>query len=229
MILISNLWPVLSFSYLLFLLTSFIAWKKGVIALSNNSGLINSLTGINMKNISGIILLGLPLIIYPSEWLHLLARPASGIPVQGMTGSLLIPVTCLISITTAFRKNRAGQLPEKDRSHPGLPAAAGYLFIRTSFLIVYECFFRGLLLFTCVDGCGIGFAIVINLILYTLLHAFGNRMEMLACFPFGIILCSITLWWQSILPAIILHLILALVHEIYLLHHRILSPKIIKP
>ena len=229
MILTSNIWPVLAFSYLLFLLTSFIAWKKGVITLSNNSRLINPLSRINMKNISGIILLGLPLMIYPSEWIHLLARPASGIPVQGITGSLLVSVTCFISIISAFRKKRSGRLPEKNRPHPGFPAAAGYLLIRSSFLIVYECFFRGLLLFTCVDGCGVACAIVINLILYTLLHAFGNRMEMLACFPFGIILCSITLWWQSILPAIILHLVLALVHEIYLLHHQILSPKIIKP
>ena len=36
---------------------------------------------------------------------------------------------------------------------------------------------------------------------------------MFSCIPFGLMVCVFTIWWQSIWPAIIFHLQIAVVNE----------------
>jgi hypothetical protein len=94
------------------------------------------------------------------------------------------------------------------------PAYIGmYAFLRIAFLIIYEWFFRGLLLLTFIAWFGMGWGIVINILLYTIMHAHKSKKEMIGCIPFGFFLCVFTLWWQSVWPAIIFHLQLAIVNE----------------
>lgn len=88
-----------------------------------------------------------------------------------------------------------------------------YSCVRTIFLMVYEWFFRGLLLITFCNLLGTILAIIINVFLYALLHAYKDRKEMAGCIPLGILLCVFTLWWQSIWPAVIFHLQIAMITE----------------
>lgn len=92
-----------------------------------------------------------------------------------------------------------------------------YVLFRTLFLISYEFFFRGVVLFSMLIDAGEKAAIVLNVLLYMLLHSFSNRKELIGTIPFGILLCAVTLFYQSVWPAIILHVCLALSHEIRIL------------
>ncbi|TAL43145.1 MAG: CPBP family intramembrane metalloprotease [Chitinophagaceae bacterium] len=98
-----------------------------------------------------------------------------------------------------------------------LSASLSFILLRTLFLTVYEFFFRGILLFTMVQHMGEGMAVIVNVLLYVLAHGFSSRKEMTGAVPFGLLLCSITLLYQSVWPAVIIHLCLALSHDINIL------------
>jgi hypothetical protein len=84
---------------------------------------------------------------------------------------------------------------------------------RIIFLISYEWFVHGLLLISFCAWFGIYWGIIINTVLYVVLHFHKNKKEMLGCIPFGLLLCAFTIWWQSLWPAIIFHLQLAIINE----------------
>jgi len=91
--------------------------------------------------------------------------------------------------------------------------ATFYASVRVIFLVIYEWFFRGLLLISFAGWLGVGPAIVINILLYTLGHIHKNKAEIIGCIPLGLLLCAFTIWWQSIWPAIIFHLQIAIINE----------------
>lgn len=95
-----------------------------------------------------------------------------------------------------------------------LPLA--FVIIRTLFLILYESFFRGVMLFVMIEDLGIAAAVIVNLILYALLHWFDKK-ERYGSVLMGFILCSVSINYHSVWPAIIIHLSLALSHEVTLL------------
>jgi len=105
-----------------------------------------------------------------------------------------------------------------NNSHPSLPfyLPLSFVFIRTLFLIVYEFFFRGVVLFITAEDFGVTTAVIINLILYALVHWFDKK-ERYGSMPMGIILCGVSIYYHSVWPAIIIHLSLALSNEITLL------------
>lgn len=90
-----------------------------------------------------------------------------------------------------------------------------FLFIRTLFLIVYEIFFRGVLLFVTAEDFGLLTAIIVNIILYVLVHWF-TKGERYGSMLMGGVLCSVAIYYRSVWPAIIIHLSLALSYEITL-------------
>jgi len=98
-------------------------------------------------------------------------------------------------------------------SSPAAHQVIFYSSVRSIFLMVYEWFFRGLLLIALCNWLGTILGITINVLLYALLHAYKDRKEMAGCIPLGILLCVFTIWWQSIWPAIIFHLQIALITE----------------
>jgi membrane protease YdiL (CAAX protease family) len=88
-----------------------------------------------------------------------------------------------------------------------------YAFLRIVFLMMYEWFFRGLLLISFSVWLGVDWGIVVNILLYVILHAHKSKKEMLGCVPFGLLLCVFTIWWHSVWPAIIFHLQIAIINE----------------
>jgi membrane protease YdiL (CAAX protease family) len=88
-----------------------------------------------------------------------------------------------------------------------------YFFVRALFLIVYEFFFRGVLLQALLGVVNMEWAIAINIILYAIAHAFSNKKELIGSIPFGLLLCLVTIKLQSVWPAIIIHLALSFSYE----------------
>ena len=126
---------------------------------------------------------------------------------------IIIAAATIIGILSAFKKI----VPSNNSGH-SLPLylALSFVFVRTLFLIVYESFFRGAVLFVMIEDFGVVTAVIINLILYALVHWFDAK-ERYGSLLMGIILCYVTIYYHSIWPAIIIHLSLALSHEITLL------------
>src|SRR5574339_72395 len=100
-------------------------------------------------------------------------------------GETAILFTRLISgILFAFRKI----YPPNSSGH-SLPLylPLSFVFVRTLFLIVYEAFFRGVMLFVMIEDFGVPAAVIINLMLYVLLHWFDTK-ERYGAVVMGIIL-----------------------------------------
>jgi uncharacterized protein len=89
------------------------------------------------------------------------------------------------------------------------------------YLLAYEFMFRGLLLYAFVP-LGVPLAIAVNVSLYVTTHLVKNLQEGVASFPFGVLLCGLTLYSGSFLPAFVIHLALALAttHGSLALHPR---------
>ena len=101
------------------------------------------------------------------------------------------------------------------RISPGsLISLRKYVLMRIAFIIMYEWFMRGLLLKGMIEWIGVTSAILLNVTVYIILHAHKSRREMIGCIPFGLLVCGLTIWWHSILPAVILHLQLCLTYEL---------------
>jgi membrane protease YdiL (CAAX protease family) len=131
------------------------------------------------------------------------------------TGSIwiIIAAVMITGFLSAFKK----VFPANNSNH-FLPSylPLSYVFIRILFMIVYEFFFRGMMLFAMIEDLGLVTAVIINLVLYTLVHWFDKKERYGSVFM-GIILCSVSIHYHSVWPAIIIHLSLALSNEITLL------------
>ena len=103
-----------------------------------------------------------------------------------------------------------------------------YFFVRILFLVAYELFFRGLLLFDCIEWFGIFQAITFSTLLTVILHVFSGKKEMWACIPYGIISCCCCISIQAVWPAIILHLALSITYETSLLNRSLTHLKLVK-
>ena len=126
---------------------------------------------------------------------------------------IIIATAIIVGILSTFKKI----YPSNNSSH-SLPfyLPLSFVFVRTLFLIAYESFFRGVMLFVMIEDFGLVAAVIVNLILYAMLHWF-NKKDRYASVLMGIILCSISIYYYSVWPAIIIHLSLVLSHEITLL------------
>jgi membrane protease YdiL (CAAX protease family) len=91
-----------------------------------------------------------------------------------------------------------------------------YFSLRVPGLIVYEIFFRGVLLAIFLEWFPVPVAVGLNIILYAAAHAFGSQKEFVGSIPFGFLLCSVTVLNGSVYPSVLLHLLLALPYEIML-------------
>ncbi|MGM0496846.1 MAG: CPBP family intramembrane glutamic endopeptidase [Bacteroidota bacterium] len=85
----------------------------------------------------------------------------------------------------------------------------------TLYLFGYELMFRGLLLFSFYYAYGTGIAIVVNTILYSLVHIPKGKKETFGAIPLGIVLCFVTLNTGSVFFAFIFHVIMALSNDYF--------------
>ena len=122
----------------------------------------------------------------------------------------LMALTFLISLYAAARSKHI----IKAVVSPG--EATVYFSIRVPGLIIYEAFFRGVLLGIALEWLPMPAAVGVNIAVYMLAHAFSPKREFIGSLFFGLLLCWITILHQSVYPAILLHLCLALPYEMTL-------------
>ena len=73
------------------------------------------------------------------------------------------------------------------------------------YLAGYEYLLRGILLFECVNNFGLIYAVVINVLIYVLIHTPKGRLETIGSIPMGFLLCALTIGSGSVIPAILVH------------------------
>ena len=213
---------ILAISYVLLFLLCFWVWKmKGdtLISAKVKKGIWIFL---HIRHMAGIIIMVLfPLLLLPVLPEGMLALPTNVNSIQVialMITGLLLYLFAAKEATSVENKNPV------IRVDSSLQAVLHIIF-RSAFLVGYEWFFRGCILLSCVSIFGFVPAIIINLVLYLLIHSFNGKNEMLGSIPMGILLCVFTLWMNSVWPAVFLHLLLSFSYELKILHPFIFQPK----
>lgn len=205
--------------YLIFFLATRAAWKKGSEKIIiHKSGVPDSSIVCSLQ-LAGILFLGLFTgIIRMPEQMDFLSFPQ-------LTDHYLVPEMALLIITVFIiswfaaeqKIKRPGSFSIRLYNSPR--NTAGYLSLRILFLMSYEFFFRGVLLFDVAALSGITISIIVNIVLYVIIHLFDDRQTIISAVPFGIVLCWLSLETRSIWPAVILHMVLSLTYEIRMLTH----------
>ncbi|MCI4443772.1 MAG: CPBP family intramembrane metalloprotease [Lentimicrobium sp.] len=202
-------------SYVLLFGFSWMCKIKGIHRLINDDGgFTQKPKGLISAHIIGIIWLGLvPVIVLKQSILQVLTEikmPVSFIIVLYFFLLILI-------ITIAFEQSKKAYEKSQSSSESfarlSLKFFNSYFIVRALFLFSYELWFRGFLLFDCIHWFGIPLAVLINVTLYVLVHIFNGKKEALACIPFGLIVCFFSIYFNSVLPAILLHIGFSLAYE----------------
>lgn len=98
------------------------------------------------------------------------------------------------------------------------------------YLLAYEFLFRGFLFFSSLSVLDLWPAIIVNTVIYALVHYPKGYKEMLGAIPLGIVLCYLTYLTGSIWIAVFTHIVLALSNEWFSLkaHPKMLFKKVRK-
>ncbi len=130
-------------------------------------------------------------------------------------GAILIPV----SIISAKR-------PENLLNYPRIRAKVwnrrmlwGNLLSWAFYLLLYECYFRGLLLFPLIDAIGLWPAIAINVVMYSGTHLPKGRGEAIGAIPLAVVLSLMTLQTGNIWAAVVVHIAMAWSNSLTSLKH----------
>jgi len=125
----------------------------------------------------------------------------------------------LFAFCVAYRL--AGR-PENVRAYPQLRISqwtSGLLFFNSLswmiYLAGYEFILRGFLFFPSLQSFPLAFAILLNLLLYSLAHLPKGQKETLASIPFGLLLCILTAVTGNIWNAFLIHATLAVSNDIF--------------
>ena len=205
---------VLAICYGMLFLLCLCVWKMKSENLVSQRVMNGNWLLLHVRHAGGILIMtGLPMLFLPIVPERIFLWPGSADHIQ--TLALMIAAFLLLILVA---KNRERLSIEKAIYQKGsVFHAMLHIVLRSSFLVSYEWFFRGCVLFSCIDLFGTIPAIIINLLLYALIHSFNGKREMYGSVPFGLMLCLFTIWYQSVWPAVLLHLLLSSSHESFLL------------
>ncbi|WP_382302682.1 CPBP family intramembrane glutamic endopeptidase [Hwangdonia seohaensis] len=218
------IWIIIGVIFTTYFIISLMYKKLGIGKLENALVVVNGLRFINLKHIMGIVLFG----IFPFAMMPELRHLINTIEVPKL--HVLIPFV-IVFFLSAFISNlsikKHVNIEKIYAQHYSFSDAWAYFIIRFWFLLFYEFFFRGVLLFMFLDHVTITIAIVCNVVLYMLIHAFDSKKEILGTIPFGIILCLLAYFTNSVWYAFLVHLSLSAVYEISIFYYLTLKNKTI--
>ncbi len=176
-----------------------------------------SIRSVLAQRLTGMILFGLiPAVLI----LFFIEKDLSqfGLSGSNITRSILwfLPAAAVIITLNYFgskRKNNLRKYPQiRVREwNKNLLTLSAFSWI--AYLFTYEFLFRGFLLFSCAAYFNTWIAITINTSIYALVHLPKGIKETVGAIPFGIILCWLVLYLDSIWIALFIHIILALSNE----------------
>ncbi|MDH7461717.1 CPBP family intramembrane metalloprotease [Chitinophagaceae bacterium 26-R-25] len=205
-----------SISYFSFAILLWLSKAKQGLRLFDDSGFVANPSMLILLHAGGIILFLFPLLFSHFNSFILFSNDDFESPAAWVT---IICFLLLLFISPKiaqkkYSKSGGNVLPAK---LPGIHFIILYFIVRILFICVYESWFRGYLLSDSISSLGWVLAVLLNVILYALLHIVNGKDEVISCFPFGILLCCLCIWQGAVWPAIVLHLALTLPYEISLL------------
>lgn len=197
---------ILLIFYMMFLSVFWVLNRKrpGIASYQNPAG--SDLNALTAAHAMGIFFMLLPSWIFASVPFFLLRF-------SGSAEQIIALLICLALIVVLPWKKWSGAEPIHENPSPPVSQIILYAVARFVFLIAYEWFFRGLLLYAMIPVVGSFNAVIINILLYMLAHFHKGRKEIIGCIPFGLLLCLFTIRCQSVWPAVIIHLTLAIRNE----------------
>ena len=175
----------------------------------------NSLIYLNLRHLIGILIFGILFYLLIPEYQSLLTSIKYPNLFFLVLGSIIFIATVLLAWTSVNKSI------ERMKILPTVYKQNGWLYfpLRIMFLLAYEYFFRGVLLFTLINSFGMVIAILLCTILYVLIHAFDTKAEIIGAIPFGIVLCLLSYYSKSIIIPFIIHIALSLVYEVNLFNY----------
>jgi membrane protease YdiL (CAAX protease family) len=207
---------IYSFCYAMIFIISMIGKKEGSQRLIKDDGTISDKPGnIIGLHIIGILLLGVvPALVLNQPVLKTIT--GSGISDSSLFIILLVLLILTAALAIKTGKKNQQQFADSKHNHYQMPVLFifHYFIIRSAFLFIYELFFRGFLLFDSISRIGMPAAVALNVFLYVLLHIFNSKKEMIACIPFGLLVCFLSIVFNAVWPAIVLHIGFSLVYEL---------------
>lgn len=208
--------PLVSYAscFLIFLVLLWISKEKQGLRLVSENGLAANLPMLIMLHVAGIFLFGIiPLLSYhPGSFVLM----DSGAALKPSTWTTFLLVLVLLVITPRIINNRQRKWQDTTpvQTSPGRGFYLLYFTVRILFIAAYECWFRGYLLTDSIVTFGVTWAILLNIGLYALLHVANGKDDVIACFPFGLLLCSLCIWQGAVWPAVFIHLALTIPFEL---------------
>ena len=202
-----------SISYFLFFLLLWISKKKKGLRLFDDDGLVSNRRLLIFLHIGGICLFGvMPFLADPAPSFAFFDSKSAWTPLKSII-VLLVILLLFISPRLAEKKYRTFFENAEYTGFPGKKFIVSYFLVRILFIFFYECWFRGYLLNDSIAAFGMGWAIALNVCLYAVLHWVNGKDEVIACVPFGLLLCFLCIWQGAVWPAIALHLALTIPYE----------------
>lgn len=206
----TTLWLLITIVFTTYFALSWIYKRLGIVNLEKALKVRNGLVFLNMKHGLGTLIFGVFFYFMLPEFQFTLDT------IQIAPLHILIPYLILLFACAflAFRSSKHSDKETTDLSDYPFSKAWEYFIIRFVFLLAYEFFFRGVILFALLDVFSLTEAIIYNTLLYVLIHIFDSRKEILGAIPFGITLCLFTYLTNSVWYAFFMHLTLSAVYEI---------------
>ncbi|MBT8258542.1 MAG: CPBP family intramembrane metalloprotease [Flavobacteriaceae bacterium] len=177
---------------------------------------------LNFKHLTGIVLLGLLPLAYYSDYYSLFVSFTELTSIVMSSFIAISVIVCILAIKSASQVRLQPKFQFKTEKF----WISNYFINRILFLISYEFFFRGIILYFFLNRFGLWPAIALTTALYVIIHAFDTKEEIIGAIPFGIVLCLYS-YHGSIWMAIGLHLILSLTYEL-IIYRRFTEIKEIK-
>jgi membrane protease YdiL (CAAX protease family) len=215
------IWVLISISFVTYFIISMVYKKLGIHNLQSALLATNGLRLLNLKHVLGIILFGIIYYTIFPEFKFLVE--VIEIPRLYVLLPFFVIVFLCAYISDATIKKQT--FKRTFVSGYNLSNAWTYFIIRFVFLLCYEFFFRGVLLFQFLEITSLFSAIVYSTILYVLIHIFDSRKEIFGAIPFGIVLCLFSYFTNSIWCAFIIHISLSAVYEISMFYYLTLKNK----
>lgn len=175
-------------------------------------------TSIYIRRLLGFILLGIiPFLIV----LFFFARPITDYGVGLPSGKYVllwafIP-TVVLTVGSIIRQNKSidtSYYPEVRKAIWTKRRTTRNVLYWILYLLGYEFAIRGMLFFASLYAFGLWPAIIINSVIYSLIHIFKGYKEAFGAFFLGILFCLITYYTDSIWIAFIIHVLMAVINDI---------------
>lgn len=219
---ILNIYVLMAICYLGYFIISYVYKLLKINTLADGLTSSKTFNLINFKHLLGIFLFGIGFWVYRNDFDFLIKN--SGLNNVFYNIFLLIIVFASGFVSMQSAKKGLGKLD--NLSFARWEDQFLYFSVRLPFLFVYELFFRGILFHSSLLYTNLAIAILINLSLYTLIHSFNSKKEIIGCVPFGFILCLSSYYTNSIWPAFLIHAFLSFSHEFTVFNIKVKTQKL---